>query len=1111
MKMSLKSFFLIVAVCAFAICVVAQGRKTPPKTEGAKPAASDTGSEAKSSEAKPADSKPKDPLDNMRFRNLGPAVGGGRVSAVAGVPGKPNLYYAGAAGGGVWVTQDGGLSWKAIFDKQSTASIGAIALAPSNPSLIWVGTGESNPRNDVITGRGIFFSPDAGTTWNFMGLMDVGQISNIVIDPRDPNTVYVGVLGHLWGPNSGRGVFRTKDGGKNWQKVLYVDDTTGVSSLIMDPGNPLVLFAGMWPLKRFPWMLESGGTTGGVFRSLDGGSTWKKLTEGLPEGATGRVGLDAAPSNPRHIYALVESKTGVLWDSNDLGDHWKMVSNNHNLNARPFYFSQLVVSPKDENKVYFLSFGIMLSEDGGKTARTLGQRVHPDHHSMWIDPENPDRMINGNDGGVYISSDAGRTWRYLDNLPIEQFYSVAQDDQTPYNLCGGLQDNNGWCGPSNSLSRGGITGADWITAVGGDGEYIVPARGVDTHIVYADSQNGSIQRLNAQNGLNTSIRPYSHGVQYKKPADLKYRFNWTSPIGVSYTDPNEVYIGGNVLFKSTDGGAHWNAISPDLTRNDKTKQETSGGAIWYDISGAETFGTILSFSISPLDAKIIWAGTDDGQVQVTTDGGQHWSNVTANIPGLPQWGRLQQIEASPIDAASAYIAVDFHEVDNNKPYAYKTHDGGKTWTSIAEGLPQEDPARVVREDPNHKGFLAAGTDTGVFYSTDDGGHWAAMKNNFPTAPVYDIKFVKKSHDLVVATHGRGLFVLDDITPLEETTHADLAKSEFHVFTPLTAVNWHNWNKRGFTSGGYVAPNPPNGGVITYSLPAEIKITPEMRRRNRTPVKIAISDSSGKVVRTMYGPARFGVNRVVWNLRYDGPKRLTFLGTPPERDEEDFFFDPNTGPMALPGSYKVAVTYSGKTETQTIQVENDPRFQHDAAAQATQQKVALEMRDQVSALNDGLNRLANLHKQITAMQEMLGGGDGQEGADYRPVLEAARALDKKITTLQNSLYNTDIQPFGQDNIHYLQRFHDNLQGLMREVMQPYGEAPKSDVVEEAAELRKDLDTHLKEINDLLANDVATFNKMSTEHGASTLFTGKPVEIKSGASGESGEGEEIEEMD
>jgi photosystem II stability/assembly factor-like uncharacterized protein len=782
-----------------------------------------------------------------------------------------------------------------------------------------------------------------------------------------------------------------------------------------------------------------------------------------------------------------------------------MVNNNHTVNARPFYFSQLVVSPKDENKIYFLSFGIVLSEDGGKTAHTIGGRVHPDHHSMWIDPENPDRIINGNDGGVYISSDAGRTWRYLDNLPIEQFYSVAQDDDTPYNLCGGLQDNNGWCGPSNSLSRGGITGFDWYTVVGGDGEYVVPARGANTHIVYTDSQNGSIQRLNNQNGLSNSIRPYLHGVQLAKPADLKYRFNWTSPIGVSYKDPNEVYLGGNVLFKSTDSGAHWTPISPDLTRNDKTKQLSSGGPIEWDLSGAETFDCILSFSISPVDPKIIWVGTDDGVVQVTRDGGAHWTNVTTTIPNLPQWGRLQQIEASPNDAATAYVAVDFHEVDNNKPYAYKTHDFGKTWTPIMPGLPQEDPVRVIRENPNHKGFLVAGTDTSIFYSSDDGAHWTQIKSNFPTVPVYDIKFVKKSHDLVVATHGRGLFVLDDITPIEESG-AELARADFHLFSSLSATNWHNWNKHGFSSGGYVSPNPPGGAVITYYLPSEIKVTPEQRKKNQTPVKITISDSSGQAIRTLYGPSKAGINRVAWNLRYDGPKKLNFLPPPPDQDEE-FFFDPSTGPTALPGSYKVAVTVNSKTETQSVQVEADPRFPLDENALRAQLKLGLEVRDEISALDETLNRLSSLHKQIASLQDIITADenpDGQVNVAYRPVLDQARALDKKLTAMQSSLYNTDVQPGSQDNIHYLQRFHDRMQGLLRNVISAYGEAPNEIEIEEAAILKQELEKHLQTFNSFLNTEVAAFNKNAAEHGSSTLFAGGPIQIKSEGGVSSGAG-------
>jgi photosystem II stability/assembly factor-like uncharacterized protein len=1107
MTTSLRNLrILFLFVFAIASSFVLWGQNPTPETTDALSA-----QKRLQSSDSPDNNKPKDPLENLKFRNLGPATGGGRVTAVAGIPGKPNIYYAGAAAGGVFLTQDGGLSWKPIFEKEANASIGAIALAPSNPNLVWVGTGESNIRNDVVSGRGVYLSPDAGATWRFMGLKDVGQISSIVIDPQNPGVVLVGAMGHAWGANADRGVFRTTDGGKSWQKVLYIDDTTGVSSLVMDPGNPMVLFAGLWQMRRYPWLLDSGGKSGGVFRSTDGGTTWKKLTDGLPEGATGRIGLAAAPSNPKHIYALVEAKNGILWDTTDFGDHWKQVSNAHLLNARPFYFSALMVSPRDENKVYFLSYGLVVSEDGGRTTRTVGRGVHPDHHAMWIDPNDPDRIIEGNDGGVYLSIDAGRSWRYLDNLPIEQFYSVAQDDDTPYNLCGGLQDNNGWCGPSNSLSRGGITGYDWYTVVGGDGEYVVPARG-NSHIVYADSQNGSIERLDNKTGISNFVRPYLHGVQAMKPADLKYRFNWTSPIAVSLTDPNEVYLGGNVLFKSTDGGAHWAPISPDLTRNDKEKQLSSGGSINLDLSGAETYDTILSISISPVDPKIIWVGTDDGLVQVTRDGGQHWTNATTSIANLPQWGRIQQIEASPHAPGTCYVAVDFHQTDNNKPYVFKTQDFGKTWTPIMQGLPTEDPARVVREDPNRKGFLVVGTDTGLFYSSDDGAHWTALKSNFPTVPIYDIKFIKKTHDLVVASHGRGFFVLDNITPLEEMS-TEVAKKDFHLFSAQAATSWHTWNKHGFSMGTFSAPNPPNGALIDYYLPAELKVTPEMKRRDRTPVKITITDGSGQLVKTIYGASKYGLNRVSWNLRYDGPKKLTFLQPQTEApEEEEFGFNRNEGPAVLPGTYKVAVTVNGKTETQTVEVASDPRFKLDPNALQAQLKTALEMRDSVSALNEALNRLGSLHKQIMSLQELLGTGDDQEGqvqnVSYRPVLEEARALDKKLTAMQSSLYNTEVQQGSSDNIHYLQRFHDRLQGVMRGVSFAYGQAPNELQMEEWAALRKELDGHLQKFNDFLNTEVASFNKKAAEKGSSTLFAGGPVQIKSEGAA-SGAGQEDDE--
>ncbi len=1074
-----KAFALIIACTLFSFLAFSQEQS------------SSSSEETLSQE----ESRNHDLLGNIKFRNLGPAAGGGRVAAVAGVPGQPNAYYVGAAAGGVFKTVDGGLSWKPIFEKQPVASIGAIALAPSNPSLVWVGTGEAKLRNDISTGKGVYFSPDAGASWKFMGLENAGQISSMVINPSNPEIVYVGALGHAWAPNPDRGVFRTTDGGKTWQKVLYVDEKTGVADLVMDPGSPMVLFAAMWQVQRYPWMLDNGGPSSAIYRSTDGGATWTKLTQGLPKGPLGRIGLAAAPSNPNHIYALIEAKKGRLWDSKDLGEHWNEVSDKHLLSARPFYFSRLFVAPDNESKLYFLSFDIVLSLDGGKTAHEISRGVHPDHHALWIDPHQPNRIIEGNDGGAYLSSDGGQTWRFLDNLPIEQFYQVATDDQMPYLLCGGLQDNNGWCGPSNSLSRGGIKNGDWWTAVGGDGEYIVPASGA-SHLIYADSQNGSIQRLDSQTGISTFIRPYLAGVQHMPPAELKYRFNWTSPIAASPSDPKLVYLGGSVLFKSTDAGNTWAPISPDLTRNDKTKQASSGGSIELDLSGAETYDTILSIAPSPLDSKVIWVGTDDGLVQVTRDGGQRWSNVTPNIPRLPEWGRIQQIEASPFSPETCYVAVDFHEVDNNRPYVFKTHDFGWTWTSISQGLPQSDPARVVRENPNRRGFLIVGTETGLFYSLNDGEQWIPLKGNFPTVPIYDIKFVKNTHDLVVASHGRGLFVLDAITPLEEMS-AKVTDSKFHTFSVLPARLWHTWNKRGPGQSGFTAPNPPSGAVIDYYLKSDIEVTPEQKKKHQTPVKIVITDTDGQWVRTLYGPSKQALNRVTWDLKYQEPTKLTFV--PVETPEpESEFFGTRLGAPVVPGAYKVAITFDGQTETQSVQVEADPRFPANMEAFRTQTRAALELRNEISALNEALNRLESLRSQLSMVQKLLATNEEQNQpvpASYTPVLQQARLLEQKVKTLEEKMYNTELQN-SRDSIHFLQRISDRLQGLMRIVISPYDQAPSPLLVEEMTMLRRDLQNDLEAFNAFLKTDVAEFNKTALEHGANTLFAGNPIELKAG---------------
>ena len=1046
---------------------------------------------------------PADSLNNIKFRNLGPSVGGGRVTAVTGISGQPNVYYVGAAAGGVWKTTDGGNSWDAIFADQPTASIGAIALAPSNPNLVWVGTGEANIRNDIVNGHGVFFSPDAGKTWKFMGLPNAGQISRIVIDPQDPNIVFVACIGHAWTPSPDRGVFRTADGGKTWQKVLYVNDTTGASDLAMVPGNSRVLFAGMWQVLRHPWGLVSGGAGSGIYRSTDGGLTWDRITQGLPKGPWGRIAVAVGPTNPRHIYALVEAKQGLLWDSQDQGDHWARVSDNHALASRGFYFSLMHVSPVDDKKLFFSSYQLLQSDDGGKTTRIIDRPVHVDHHALWIDPANPDRMVQGNDGGAYATQDAGKSWTWFNNLPIEQFYMVAADNNVPYNLCGGLQDNNAWCGGSSGPA-GSLNGSEWFTVTGGDGEYAVPAPS-DSTIVYAESQNGSLQRIDLHSGITRAVRPYVPGVSDRRAADLEYRFNWTTPVEVSRTDANTVFIGANVVFESTNGGEHWEVISPDLTRNDKSKQLTSGGPIDDDISGAETYNTILTINVAPSDATVIWVGTDDGLVQVTRDGGKTWTNVAGHFPGLgpDAEGRVYQIGVSPSSAGTAYVAVDRHEFDDNRPYVYKTADFGKTWTDISAGLPQDASARVVREDPNHAGLLVLGTDAALWLSTDAGGTWRPLKAGFPTAPVYDLKFIQRSHDLVVATHGLGLFVLDNITALEELAPA-VAAQDVHLFSALPAQIRVRPRRTVVAPTRFTTPNAPAGAMIDYYLKTALDTSadssargegagPGPGGRRRAGVIVTVTDAHGDTVTVdSGGPGKQGVNRFVWNLRYSAAPRLTFERTPEPGEEENPFRNAG-GPRVIPGTYSVTIAAAGKTATQTVIVQPDPVVHGDSAAFAAQLRAALQLRGEMTALNTMLNRIASLQTQLQNVQQALR-GTGVDSTVSAPVTREARALGRKLKELKDSLYNSDVQrDGGQDDVHYLSRFQDRYQRLSGGSAFAYAQPPGEQVLAEWKVLRPILDGYLTRFNGILETDVAQFNTVARDHQAPTIVSGPAVRI------------------
>ena len=1031
-----------------------------------------------------------DIYSGLKFRNIGPAIAGGRVAAVAGIPGKPEVYYIGAAGGGVFKTENSGHSWKAVFEKYP-ASIGAIALAPSNTDLVWVGTGEANIRNDIIDGRGVYYSPDAGKTWNFMGLENAGQISKIIIDPVNPEIVFVAAIGHAWAPNKERGLFKTTDGGRNWKKVLYINDTTGISDVVFEPENPRVMLAGAWQVIRHPWGLIDGGAGSGIYESKDEGETWNKLSKGLPESPLGRISFGTSLSNPEHVYSLIESKHGVLWDSHDFGGNWRMVSNNHELNVRPFYFSKMEVAPDNDDNLYFLSYQLTESKNGGKTVKSIGDGVHVDHHAIWIDPANPERIIEGNDGGVYQSLNRGKDWHYFDNIPIEQFYQVAADTQIAYNLGGGLQDNNAWYGPSRNLYGRSIDGSNWFVVSGGDGEYVVPAPS-NPDIIYSESQNGFLNRLDLKTGIRRRIRPYFFDVSDISPDQLKYRFNWTTPMAVSYSNENEVYLGANVLFKSEDGGTNWQVFSPDLTRNDKSKQQKSGGPINLDMSGAETYGTILSIGLSSTDSKVIWIGTDDGQVQVTKDGGKSWTNVTKNILHLREGGRVYQIDVSPFSSACCYIAVDFHMMDDRKPYVYKTHDLGKTWVQISAGLPNDEPAHVVREDPNQKGFLFLGTETGLYYSTDDGGSWTKIKSNFPNVPVWDLKFVKQTHDLAVATHGRGIFILDNITPLEEMSKKVL-ESDFNLFSMLPVYRFYIWNKSGFGEPGrYSVPNPPGGAVIDYYLKEKIKPPKDKKENNNIPVLIKITDSQGAKVDTLHGTTKKGINRIEWNLNYKSGEVYaadTSGGKHPNM---------HLGPEVLPGNYNIAVTINGKTNTKSVEVKPDPRLPFDINTAKSQYDAEARVNKDISSLNTMLNRIDNIHNQVMNIEKsvkVIFTNDSGSLEQYKPVLNQAHEIDSLMSEIKDTVMDTKSQKEAEeDDIHFLSHLRDWFGSLRYLVSGDYNRTPSSVAMDQLKDLESQLSNYINEYNNLVSTKITDFNKTAAEKGIPVLFAGPLISMQ-----------------
>lgn len=900
------------------------------------------------------------PYSNLKFREIGPAAATGRVTSVAGSAHNDKLYYAGAAGGGVWKSVDGGHTWSNVFDGQNISAIGAIAVDPQNDDVVYVGTGEANPRNDVSYGNGVYKTTDGGKTWTNIGLKGTRHIARILVDPKDSRHIIVGALGDVFADSTERGVYVSFDGGATWAKTLYLSPISGASDLAMDAGRPNVVFAGMWHFRRKSWTFESGGEDDGIFKSTDGGRTWQRLAgHGLPEGNTGRVGLAVAPSDGSRVYALIESREGTLWRSDDGGSTWMLDTKNTLVNQRPFYFSHLEVDPHNKNRVYSISAQMAMSEDGGKQFHVIGDDLHWDFHTMWIDPSDSDRMILGGDGGQFISNDGGEHWFSSKNLPIGQIYHVGYSvNEDPYTLCIGLQDNNAWCGPSNSLDQGGIQNKYWSTVVGGDGEWSVPDP-LNPHIIWSDSQNAGVQVLNRDTADSWWSQPYlATAGQFFDSSTSPYRFNWSSPIAFAPWDGKIAWVGGNVVFQSGDQGKTWKPISPDLTRNVKEHQRPSGGPITNDVSGAESSDNILDIEGSPLHRGEIWAGTDDGLIQLTLDGGKHWKNVTPS--DIPEFGHVETVAPSPLKDGTAYASIDNHMAGDYKPYLIVTHDFGRTWSRIVSGLPDDQYARTVRPDIRNPNLVFAGTENGLWISFDGGAQWQDFRNNLPAVAVRDIRIQPQADDLIVATHGRGLYILDDLRPVQELTAAVAAGTQ--LFAPRTAVQYTMRITDEGHNTEYSAANPRYGVLLTYYQKTAAATAP----------KLEILDSYGHAIRTIQGthdaggkqvpylPNKDGMNRYAWDFNEDPPQAWNGAA-----NKE--YGAPPVGAYVVPGHYTARLTLGGKVLMQGFNVKPDPRSKLTQADYVEGYRFAKHIVREIDTMDRMLNALDDAKKSLDSIK------------------------------------------------------------------------------------------------------------------------------------------------
>jgi photosystem II stability/assembly factor-like uncharacterized protein len=974
----------------------------------------------------------------LKYRHIGPL--GNRVISVAGIPGDPLTYYVGAASGGIWKTEDGGVNWKSLMDDKPVHSIGAIDVAASDPQIVWAGSGESFIRSNVSVGDGVWKSTDGGTTWNHAGLDNTFRISRVLINPTNPDIVYVGSLGHAYSPQKDRGVFRTTDGGKTWTKVLFVNDSTGVSDMAMDPNNPRIIFAGFWQLDIKTWGRQSGGKGSGIYVTRDGGDTWKRLSgNGLPKLPVGKISLTIPKADSKRIYALIETsdgaplngiegESGELWRSDDGGENWKLVSKDANLGGRGAYYTRCRVTPDDPDEIYFMAAAYSYSKDGGVTTHVASSPPNWDHHDMWIDPTNGNRQAVAGDGGISFTQNRGKTW-FRVQLPVAQLYHVTVDNQIPYYVYANRQDGPSAKGPSRFYtedSQAGIPRGEWHDVGGGESGFATPDP-VDPNIIWSSASGsgaggGIVVRYNEKARQFRQVEVWPEATFGSAAKDVKYRFQWTFPLLISPHDRNTVYVTSQVVHKTTNGGQTWQVISPDLTTNDKSKQNISGG-LTPDNIGVEYCCVIYALDESPIQKNLLWAGTNDGLVQLTKDGGAHWENVTANLKGLPPLGTVRNIEASKYKAGKAYLTVDFHQVGNFEPYVYKTEDFGKTWVKITEGIPKSNLsyASNIREDPVRPGLLYLGTENALYVSFDDGLHWQSFMTNMPPAPMYWIAVQENFNDLVIGTYGRGIWILDDISPIQQLTN-EITSSSAHLFAPRNAYRFHP------ITGPFAmfddqsdGDNPPPGASINYWVNADVKDS----------VMISVKDASNNVVRKMYHKGKTGINRVWWDLREDPSTEIVMRNKPLYADwitlnDKRTMKAPSASrgfsPLVLPGNYTVVLKVGDKEYSQPIKVLKDPNSEGTEADILAQKNLLNDIKKDLSQAAEIINQLEWIRRQASDLKAI------SEDQKNTEVTKAIETLEKQAVEIENNLIQLKIIPQGQSVIRWTEQVVEKLQYL-----------------------------------------------------------------------------------